>query len=217
MMIARPLSRTPASTAVAAVALAAFVAIAGGCSVLSRPAPVKNVFLIDAPAPPAAASMHPGTLQVRAVNLAAQFRGRSFVYRETDLRYVADFYSEFLVAPGAMLGEATARGLERARVFARVVPPGAPPDGNFVLDGFADAFYIDLRDASKAVAEVSVTFFLSRSDPATPVPFWSKQYQRRVPANGPGADAQAAALSAAFADITAELARDLAALALPKP
>ena len=102
-------------------------------------------------------------------------------------------------------------------MFARVVPPGAPPDGNFVLDGFADAFYIDLRDASKAVAEVSVTFFLSRSDPATPVPFWSKQYQRRMPANGPGPDAQAAALSAAFADITAELARDLAALALPKP
>lgn len=216
MMIARPPRRTPAPTTVAVVALAALVAIAGGCS-LSRPAPVKQVFLIDSPAPPPAASTHPGTLQVRAVSLAAQFRGRSIVYRETDLRYVADFYSEFLVAPSAMLGEATARGLERARVFARVVPPGAPPDGNFVLDGFADAFYIDVRDASKSVADLSVTFFLSRADPASPVPFWSKQYQRRVPANGSGVEAQVAALSSAFGDITAELARDLSALQLPKP
>ena len=215
-MIARPPRRTPAPTTVAVVALAALVAIAGGCS-LSRPAPVKQVFLIDSPAPPPAASTHPGTLQVRAVSLAAQFRGRSIVYRETDLRYVADFYSEFLVAPSAMLGEATARGLERARVFARVVPPGAPPDGNFVLDGFADAFYIDVRDASKSVADLSVTFFLSRADPASPVPFWSKQYQRRVPANGSGVEAQVAALSSAFGDITAELARDLSALQLPKP
>ena len=216
MMTARPLCRICTPTTVAAVALAAFVAIAGGCS-WSRPAPVKQVFLIDAPTPPPAASTHPGTLQVRTVNLAAQFRGRSFVYRETDLRYAADFYNEFLVAPGAMLGEATARGLERARVFARVVPPGAPPEGNFVLDGFADAFYVDVRDPDKSVADVSVSFFLSRSDPAAPVPFWSKQYQRRVPASAPGADAQAAALSAAFGDITAELARDLSALALPKP
>jgi len=215
MMIARPLSRTPAPTTVAVVALAAFVAIAGGCSVLSRPAPVKNVFLIDSPAPPPAASTHPGTLQVRAFNLAAQFRGRSIVYRETDLRYAADFYSEFLVAPSAMLGEATARGLERARVFARVVPPGAPPDGNLMLDGFADAFYIDVRDASKSVADVSVTFFLARADPASAVPFWSKQYQRRVPASGSGVEAQVAALSAAFGDIAAELARDLALLQLP--
>ena len=215
-MTARPLCRICAPTTVAAAALAAFVAIAGGCS-LSRPAPVKQVFLIDSPAPPPAASAHPGTLQVRAVNLAAQFRGRSIVYRETDLRYAADFYSEFLVAPGAMLGEATARGLERARVFARVVPPGAPPEGNFVLDGFADAFYIDVRVADKSVADVSVTFFLARADPASPVPFWSKQYQRRVPASGSGVEAQVAALSAAFGDIAAELARDLAALQLPKP
>jgi hypothetical protein len=97
------------------------------------------------------------------------------------------------------------------------VPPGAPPDGNFVLDGFADAFYIDVRDASKSVADDSVTFFLARADPASAVPFWSKQYQRRVAANGAGVEAQVAALSNAFGDITVELARDLAALQLPKP
>ena len=99
--------------------------------------------------------------------------------------------------------------------------------------GATDGFYVRLRPEDSglrvvesnyvggsgrdSVADISVTFFLSRADPATPVPFWSKQYQRRVPANAPGGEAQVAALSAAFGDITAELARDLAALPLQKP
>ena len=212
-MTARPRPSTLLSTFVAAVALAV---LAGGCS-FSRPAPVKQVFLVETPAPPAAAKAHPATLHVRAVSLAAPFRGRSFVYRETDLRYDSDFYTEFLVAPAAMLADGTARALDRARVFARVVPPGSPPEGDFLLDGFYDAFYLDLRDAGKPAAEVVATYFLSRGDPAAPVPFWSKQYRQRAPVTGSGADAHAAALSAAFGAIVVELAADLAAVNLPKP
>ena len=113
------------------------------------------------------------------MGVAAPFRGRSFVYRETDLRYTSDFYTEFLVAPTAMLADGTARALERARVFTRIVPPGSPPEGDFLLDGFFDAFYVDLRDTGKPAAEAVATYFLSRGDPAAPVPFWSKQYRQR--------------------------------------
>ena len=210
MMTARPSRILAVATALAAAALAA------GCS-FSRPAPVKQVFLVEAPTPPAAAKTQQATVHVRNVGLAAPFRGRNFVYRETDLRYESDFYTEFLVAPAAMLADGTARALERARVFARVVPPGSPPEGDYLLDGFFDAFYVDLRDAGKPAAEAVATYFLSRGDPATPVPFWSKQYRQRAPVSGSGADAYAAALSAAFAAIATELAADLAAVSLPKP
>ncbi len=210
MMTARPHWYPTVVTALAVAALAA------GCS-FSRPAPVKQVVLVEAPTPPAAARTQPATLQVRNVGLAAPFRGRNFVYRETDLRYESDFYTEFLVAPTAMLADGTARALDRARVFARVVPPGSPPEGDYVLDGFFDAFYVDLRDAGKPAAEAVATYFLSRGDPAAPVPFWSKQYRQRAPVNGSDADAYAAALSAAFAAIATELAADLAAVNLPKP
>ena len=152
------------------VAALAAAALAGGCS-LTRPAPIKQAYLIDPAAPPVAATAQPATLRVGTINVAVPFRGRALIFRETDLRYEADFYSEFLVAPGAMLGEGTARALDRARVFARVVPPGAPPDGEFVLDGFADALYLDVRDAGKATAEVGVTYYLSRADAATPFKF----------------------------------------------
>jgi len=216
MMIARPHLRTPAPALVAAVALVALATLAGGCS-FSRPAPVKQAFLLEVPSPPPVAKPQAATLQVRSVTVAAPFRGRSFVYRETDLKYEGDFYTEFVVAPAAMLADGTARGLERAHVFARVVPPGTAPEGDFVIDGFFDAFYFDIRDSAKPTAEISVTYFLSRGDPLAGVPFWSKQYRRSVPIDGSTAEKQAAALSKAFADIVAELATDLAAVSLPKP
>ena len=201
----------------AMLAAVAFAALAGGCS-FSRPAPVKQEYLLDVPSPPPVAKPQQATLQVRAVTVAAPFRGRSFVYRETDLRYTSDFYTEFVVAPGAMLGDGTARALERAHAFARVIPPGGSAEGDFVLDGFFDAFYIDLRDPAKPAAEVSVTYFLSRGDPLAGVPFWSKQYRRRVPiVDGSSTEKQAAALSTAFGEIMGELATDLAAVNLPKP
>lgn len=198
-----------------ALALVASVTLAAGCAL--RSAPVKQTYLIEAPAPPAAARTHPGTLRVRAFNVAAPFRGKAFVYRETDLKYETDFYSEFLVAPAAMLGEGTARALDHAKVFARVVAPGAPPDGDFLLDGFVDALYGDARKSGEPAGEISVTYYLSRADAATPVPFWSKQYRRRIAVASATTDAYVAALSTAFGDITAELARDLSAAEIPKP
>ena len=115
-----------------------------------------------------------------------------------------------------MLGEGTARALDRARVFARVVAPGSA-DGDWVLDGFVDELYGDARSGTPPGAELAVSYYLSRGDAPTPVPFWSKQYRRRVPVATATPEAYAAALSSAFAEITAELARDLAAVELPKP
>jgi len=215
-MTERSLPRSSVPCVVLAFALAAAAALSGGCS-FSRPAPVKQTFLIESAEPPAAAKPHPGTLRVRAFNVAAPFRGKSFVYRETDLKYESDFYYEFLVAPAAMLGEGTARALDRAHVFARVVAPGAPPEGDYVMDGFVDALYGDIRRENAPAADLAVTYYVSRADAATPVPFWSKQYRRTIPVAAKAPEAYVAALSLAFSEITAELTRDLAALELPKP
>ena len=127
-MTARPHFRSSAPAILAAVA---FAALAVGCS-LSRPAPVKQEFLLEVPSPPPLAKSQPATLQVRAVTVAAPFRGRSFVYRQTDLRYDSDYYTEWVVAPGAM--SPTPRLARRAsRAFTRG-SAGSAPDGDFVLD-----------------------------------------------------------------------------------
>ncbi len=207
-----PALRAPLHLSVAALALVAVALVATGCS-LSRPVPVKQTYLIEAAAP-AAGRTRPETLRIGTFKVAAPYRSKEFVYRETDLRFETDYYTEFLVAPAAMIGEGTARALEAARVFARVVPPGAQPDGDLILDGFVGALYGDSREAGKPAAELAITFYLSRTDAATSVPFWTKEYRRRVPV-AKAADGYAAALSAAFSEIVAELARDLAGVELP--
>jgi hypothetical protein len=84
-----------------------------------------------------AAAQKPLTLRMGALAVAAPFRGRQLVYRYDDLKYEADFYSEFFVAPASMLSEATARALVSSNTFKRVIPPGAAPDdGDYQLDGF---------------------------------------------------------------------------------
>jgi uncharacterized lipoprotein YmbA len=188
-------------------------AAVAGCSI-TRPAPVKNQFLLAPPAPPAAAQPKPAALRVGSVNVAAPFRTKTFVYRESDLRYVSDYYTEFLVPPGTMIAEATARALSQARVFSRVALPGAPQDADYVLDGFVEALYGDARNAAKPSADLSITYYLSRADEASP--FWSKTYGKSVPLSSNSTDQYAAALSTAFGDILAELARDLAAVDLRK-
>ena len=109
-----------------------------------------------------------------------------------------------------MIGEATARSLDHAGVFARVVPPGAPPEGEWVLDGFVSALHADVRDPGKPMVELAITYFLTRNDGAGVVPVWSREYRRRTAIADATPDAFARALSVALGEVLAELARDLA-------
>lgn len=209
-----PLRRLARTLAVAGYAALAIVL--ASCS-LSRPSPAKRTFLLE-PAPPAAvASPKPVGLRVGTVNVASPYRGKAFVYRLDELKFEADFYSEFFVAPAAMISEATARALASAGVFQRVIPPGAGDEGDFVLDGFAADLYGDARDPAKPAAVLSITFYLSPANALAPSVIWSREYRQRVPVAEPSAEALARAWNSALTTILAELARDLAATEMPRP
>ncbi|HXX86443.1 MAG TPA: ABC-type transport auxiliary lipoprotein family protein [Casimicrobiaceae bacterium] len=183
---------------------------------LSRPAPVKQTYLLQ-PQPPAQAANTPrqGTLKVGAIAVAAQFRGKDLVYRETDLKYEADFYNEFFVAPSAMLTESAATWLAAARVFNDVLPSSANANGDYVLEGFVSELYGDYRDAAKPAALLSAKFFLIDGRNVSGVPVWQTELTQRVALSGRGPDQLAAALSSAWAAILNDLARQLAAVQLP--
>lgn len=210
----RELALTPFWSRLAACACVVLVV---GCSAITRPAPVRQTFLLEPPAPPAVAQSRPGALRVGTVNIAAPFRGKAFVYRMSDLRFETDFYVEFLVPPAAMLTEQTARALERAKPFARVAGPGATAEAQWVLDGFATALYADLREAGKPAAELDVTYYLTAASGSQQTPVWTREYRQRVPMRDSSAAAYAEALNKAFGEVVAELARDLAGAQLPQP
>lgn len=184
-----------------------------GCS-LSRPAPIKNTFLLAPPAPQPVAKPKSASLRVGNVNVAVPYRAKQFVYRESELKYTYDYYTEFLVPPASMIAEATTRALDRAHVFARVAAPGAPSDADYVLDAFVESLYGDTRNAAKPTAEIAITYYLSRADASSP--FWSKEYRKSVALSANAPDQFATALSSAFGEILAELARDLSAVELAR-
>ena len=197
--------------AVGCAALA--TAMLAGCT---RPSPVKEAFVLEPAAPPAVAKAQPASLRIGAFTVAAPFRGRSFVVRQSDLRFETDFYHEFLVAPNANIAESTARALSAAKVFATVAPAGVVTEADWVLEAFVDGLYGDAREAGKPYAVMSITYFLRRNEGDLGVPLWSRKYERRVPFTEGSASAYASALNAAFGEILAELAKDLAALDLRK-
>jgi cholesterol transport system auxiliary component len=197
------------------VAVLAAVALAA-CSAVTRPAPVRQTFLLEPPLPQAVAQPQPGALRVGSINVAAPFRGKAFVYRMSDLRFETDFYVEFLVPPAAMLSEQTARALTRAMPFARIAGPGATADAEWVLDGFASALYADTREAGKPAAELAIAYYLTPAGGTEQAPVWSREYRRHAPMRDGSPVAYAEALNTAFGEIVAELARDLSTVQLPK-
>jgi cholesterol transport system auxiliary component len=181
---------------------------------LTRPAPIKGTYVLEPARPPAVAKAHPGSLRLGNVAVGAPYRGRAFIFRETDLKYETDYYHEFLVSPAANIGEATVRALSGANVFTSVAPAGVVSDTAWVLDGFVNELYGDARNLAKPVAVLSISYFLRRDGDA--VPIWSKTYERRTAFTAGSVAAYVEALNVALAEILAELTRDLAALSLPQ-
>ena len=200
----------------ASVFMLVVAALVTGCSGITRPAPVRQTYLIEPAPPPAVAKPQQASLRVGAINVAAPFRGKAFVYRLDELRFDTDYYVEFLVPPATMLTEQTARALAIARPFERVNGPGSGADADFVLDGFASALYADTREAGKPAAEVVITYYLTAGAGSAQTPIWQRQYRRHATMRDASAVAFAEALNAAFGEIVAELARDLAVVQLPK-
>jgi ABC-type uncharacterized transport system auxiliary subunit len=195
------------------LALSAAVFVAG-CS-LTRPALVKQTYLLDPKLPVPAAKMQTGTMRMGTVNVAAPFRGRSFVVRSSEFMFDADFYHEFFVPPGVMIADATAQALVRGKVSTVVTRPGIAVDADWVLDGFVGALHADARDAAKPAAVLEITYFLSRDDGGASAPVWSRTYARRIAFATSDTDAYVSALNAALSEILAELVRDVTAAELP--
>lgn len=198
--------------ALAALALAVGLA---GCG-LTRPAPVKNTFLLDPPLPPAVSVPKPGTLRIGAFNVSAPYRDRAFTYRTGDVKFESDFYNEFFVPPGPMIGQATSKALANAKPFARVVPAGTTPEeGDFVLEGFVSDLYADARE-KPAAGVVGVNFYLTRTA-FPPAVVWSREYRERVALAASTPEALANAWNEALGQVLRKLTQDLVDVDLRTP
>jgi cholesterol transport system auxiliary component len=189
-----------------------------GCGFSERPALVRQTYLLQAkpPTQPLTTAPRAASLKLSRFVVAAAFGSTALSYRQTDARYVSDFYFEYFVAPAPMLTDAATVWLAAAGIFRDVFPPSASPEGDFLLEGFVSELYGDFRDESHPAATITAKFFLSDNRSTTGIPIWQREYTQRVALRDRAPEAVATGLSAAWTAMLADLGRDLAALKLPK-
>jgi len=183
------------------------------CS-LSRPAPVKQSFLLNATRPAtttAAAPANAGALRINRFTVAQPADGRPIVYRATDLRYELDFYSEFLALPATMLTERTIAWLSDARLFAAVVPMTSSLDTRYVLEASAFRLGGDFRDPQAPRAMLGVRYILARDDAPGSI-LMDRAFEQSVPITDRSADALVAGLDRALAGMLGDLEGQLRAV-----
>lgn len=183
-----------------------------GCVSVEKNYPDKRYFVVEAARASAPEPSKNGVvLLVSSLRVSPRYDSRSFVYRRSEVSYEADFYNQFLVAPGAQLSEEVRRALGQAQVAQHVIGTSIQLEPTHVLEGTVDALYGDFRDLSAPKAVLEMEFFLSKESATKADIVTRKRYTKSIAVNGRSPEALVKGWNDGLTEILAALVSDLRA------
>lgn len=185
-------------------------AVIAGCISLSKPAPEKRYFSLDAAREDGAAVAAIGkTLKVLRFDISPIYAKRQLVYRNRNLEYESDFYNEFFSDPSSIISGQTLSWLEDSGLFQYVVSARSQIEATHLLEGNIVALYIDLRDKSQPKAEMEIQFFLLKAGDITRTVISHGTYRASVPVGSRRTGDLIAGLNTALEKILEDFEKDL--------
>jgi cholesterol transport system auxiliary component len=194
---------------IAAVAVSSIIA---GCVGVEKSYPDKHYFVLESRRAGALSnSKGSGVLQVASIRVSPRYEGRSFVYRRSDANFEADFYNQFLVAPGSLLSEEVRQAIAVSQLFQYVIGSTSSLEPTHVLEGTVNTLYGDFRDPSSPKAVLEMDFFLTKESPAKSEIVAQRRYAQAVAITGRTPEALIKGWNEALDAIMAALVADLKA------
>ena len=172
----------------------------GGCvSGLSKPAPEKRHYVLNAARPGRAPTPANGlVLLMRRFTIDPAYQDRGIVTRTDGVTASSDFYNEFFVDPAQLVSGQVMAWLQAAGLFSEVVGPTSALAATHVLEGHVVKLYGDLSGAPAAVLELQLLLMDVRAGGNRVL--LHPDYDKREPAAGKDPAALVQAWNKALAD-----------------
>ena len=180
-----------------------------GCSILpQQDYPSKNNYSLETIRPKVESRKidSPAIIQINPYEIAHQFSKHSFVYRQSDYRFVSDYYNNYVTAPALLITEQSLRWFSQSQIaFFPTLRNSLA--STHQLHGTIHELYIDRRNPAAPVAQLSISITLSAR--GTEAPLLQKRYTANQAAEGDNAEAFAKAISQALSKILSEQEEDI--------
>jgi hypothetical protein len=183
-----------------------------GCSLLRRPLPERQQFVLEATRTVVAPTLAEGPLVLlRPFRPSPRLDGPRFVYRLGPERFVSDFYHVFWNVPEDLVADQTRRWLDASGLFGAVVDGATTARPAYLLEGALAELYADFSGGSPARAVIAVRFALIDVRHVPTAVAFHRDYRAEMPATSDAPEEIVRGWNAGLAEILTSLETDLRA------
>lgn len=131
------------------------------CTGLQKSYPERNYYVIEASIgnPKVNNIVSDTILKINRFNISPENKSSNeFVYRLGNDKVKSDFYNQFFINPGNMIGIQTMEWLSNSKLFEYVFLLNSDVDEDYILNGNVSKLYGDFSDSPLAVMEIEILF-----------------------------------------------------------